>query len=102
MLGLDSDENSWADYAEVMPHVREHKLVAPEGQGAAVLIHCKIVILLDLCAVRLANPKSITISDSSSIIPVDHRRPRLEQSELEDCEVGCPSSLRPGDIYTHW
>ena len=39
---------------------------------------------------------------SSSIIPVDHRRPRLEQSELEDCEVGCPSSLRPGDIYTHW
>ena len=63
MLGLDSDENSWADYPEVMPHVREHKLVAPEGQGAAVLIHCKIVILLDLCAVRLANPKSITISD---------------------------------------
>ena len=39
VLGLDSDENSWADYPDVMSHVREHKLVAPEGQGAAVLIH---------------------------------------------------------------
>ena len=43
VLGLDSDENSWAEYPEVMPHVREHKLVAPEGQGAAVLIHYDLV-----------------------------------------------------------
>eukprot|EP01052_Picozoa_sp_SAG31_P028539 SAG31_NODE_2763_length_5128_cov_25.339232_5_plen_184_part_00 len=35
---------------------------------------------------------------SSSIIPLDHTAPRLEQHELSGCDLGCPSSLRPGDI----
>jgi dihydroorotase len=38
---------------------------------------------------------------SSSVIPLDHAHPRVEQQEAEGSDLGCPSSLRPGDIYTH-
>lgn len=38
---------------------------------------------------------------SSSIVPLNPHKPRLEQHELPDADLGAPYSLRPGDIYTH-
>jgi hypothetical protein len=42
ILGLDKDE-TWPDFEQTMPCVYEHKLVVPEGKGAAVLIHYDLV-----------------------------------------------------------
>jgi len=38
---------------------------------------------------------------SSSVIPLNPHKPRVEQHELTDTDLGCPYSLRAGDIYTH-
>jgi hypothetical protein len=35
---------------------------------------------------------------SSSTIPLDQASPRPEQHEAEGAALGCPASLRPGDI----
>lgn len=43
----------------------------------------------------------IVTHHSSSTIPLNPHKPRLEQHELADIDLGCPYSLRAGDIYTH-
>lgn len=35
------------------------------------------------------------------MIPLNPHKPRIEQHELTDTDLGCPYSLRAGDIYTH-
>jgi len=48
-------------------------------------------------ATALAGVPMVT-HHSSSVIPLNPHKPRVEQHELTDTDLGCPYSLRKGDI----